>query len=237
MDVHVVASPDCFTRAPGATWAEHSRASSHGWKTALARHHDADRGGDRRAPGAVRRRHAHVRSGLSETPARRPATATRCTSSPMRSPSASAAPALSFACEQAAIRPDLLCLSKGLTGGYLPLSVVMTTDEIYAAFYDEYVKLNAFLHSHSYTGNPLACAAARASLAIFDDRRGARAQSRALGTHACARAQRARRSCARRRGASARHDRGDRAHEGTKQPVSPMPGRSAAACIVYRHAL
>ena len=72
-----------------------------------------------------------------------------------------------FACEQAGIRPDYLCLSKGLTGGYLPLSVVMTTDEVYAAFYDEYVKLNAFLHSHSYTGNPLACAAANATLAIF----------------------------------------------------------------------
>ena len=72
-----------------------------------------------------------------------------------------------FACEQAGIRPDYLCLSKGLTGGYLPLSVVLTTDSIYDAFYDEYVKLNAFLHSHSYTGNPLACAAANATLAIF----------------------------------------------------------------------
>jgi len=72
-----------------------------------------------------------------------------------------------FACEQAGIRPDYLCLSKGLTGGYLPLSVVMTTEAVYAAFYDEYVKLNAFLHSHSYTGNPLACAAANATLAIF----------------------------------------------------------------------
>jgi adenosylmethionine---8-amino-7-oxononanoate aminotransferase len=74
-----------------------------------------------------------------------------------------------FACEQAGIRPDYLCLSKGLTGGYLPLSVVLTTDVIYDAFYDEYTKLNAFLHSHSYTGNPLACAAANATLAIFRD--------------------------------------------------------------------
>jgi adenosylmethionine---8-amino-7-oxononanoate aminotransferase len=72
-----------------------------------------------------------------------------------------------FACEQAGIRPDYLCLSKGLTGGYLPLSAVLTTDAIYDAFYDEYAKLNAFLHSHSYTGNPLACAAANATLAIF----------------------------------------------------------------------
>jgi adenosylmethionine-8-amino-7-oxononanoate aminotransferase len=74
-----------------------------------------------------------------------------------------------FACEQAGISPDFLCLSKGLTGGYLPLSVVLTTDTVYDAFYDEYVKMNAFLHSHSYTGNPLACAAANATLAIFRD--------------------------------------------------------------------
>ena len=73
-----------------------------------------------------------------------------------------------FACEQAAIRPDFMCLSKGLTGGYLPLSAVLTTDAVYQAFYDEYEKLNAFLHSHSYTGNPLACAAARATLGIFE---------------------------------------------------------------------
>jgi adenosylmethionine-8-amino-7-oxononanoate aminotransferase len=74
-----------------------------------------------------------------------------------------------FACEQANIRPDFLCLSKGLTGGYLPLSVVLTTNPIYEAFYDDYVKLTAFLHSHSYTGNPLACAAALATLRIFSE--------------------------------------------------------------------
>jgi adenosylmethionine-8-amino-7-oxononanoate aminotransferase len=73
-----------------------------------------------------------------------------------------------FACEQAGISPDFLCLSKGLTGGYLPLSAVLTTNGVYEAFYDEYTKLNAFLHSHSYTGNPLACAAARATLGLFE---------------------------------------------------------------------
>ncbi|CAK0749612.1 Adenosylmethionine-8-amino-7-oxononanoate aminotransferase [Gammaproteobacteria bacterium] len=72
-----------------------------------------------------------------------------------------------FACEQADIRPDFLCLSKGLTGGYLPLSAVLTTEEIYQAFYDEYKTLRAFLHSHSYTGNPLGCRAALATLDIF----------------------------------------------------------------------
>lgn len=73
-----------------------------------------------------------------------------------------------FACEQAGISPDFLCLSKGLTGGYLPLSAVLTTEKIYAAFYDDYSKLNAFLHSHSYTGNALACRAALATLSIFE---------------------------------------------------------------------
>jgi adenosylmethionine---8-amino-7-oxononanoate aminotransferase len=73
-----------------------------------------------------------------------------------------------FACEQAGITPDFMCLSKGLTGGYLPLSAVVTTEDVYQAFYDEYEKLNAFLHSHSYTGNPLACAAALGTLDIFE---------------------------------------------------------------------
>jgi adenosylmethionine-8-amino-7-oxononanoate aminotransferase len=72
-----------------------------------------------------------------------------------------------FACEQAGITPDFLLLGKGLTGGFLPLSVCMTTNEIYGAFYDDYVTLKAFLHSHSYAGNPLACAAALASLGLF----------------------------------------------------------------------
>jgi len=73
-----------------------------------------------------------------------------------------------FACEQAGISPDFLCLSKGLTGGYLPLSAVLTTNDIYAAFYDDYSKMTAFLHSHSYTGNALACRAALATLGIFE---------------------------------------------------------------------
>ena len=72
-----------------------------------------------------------------------------------------------FACEQAGIVPDFLCLSKGITGGYLPLSVVLTTPAIYDAFYaDETAR--GFLHSHSYTGNPLACSAALATLELFD---------------------------------------------------------------------
>ena len=73
-----------------------------------------------------------------------------------------------FACEQAAVWPDFLCLSKGISGGYLPLSLVMTRDAIYETFYDKDLR-RGFLHSHSYTGNPLACRAALATLAIFDE--------------------------------------------------------------------
>lgn len=74
-----------------------------------------------------------------------------------------------FACDHADISPDFMTLSKGLTGGYLPLSVVMTTDDVYNAFYCDYNEYKAFLHSHSYTGNPLACAAALATLDIFEN--------------------------------------------------------------------
>ena len=73
-----------------------------------------------------------------------------------------------FACQHADITPDFMTLSKGLTGGYLPLSVVMTTEDVYQAFYCDYNEHKAFLHSHSYTGNPLACAAALATLEIFE---------------------------------------------------------------------
>ncbi|ATG88883.1 adenosylmethionine-8-amino-7-oxononanoate aminotransferase [Methylomonas koyamae] len=72
-----------------------------------------------------------------------------------------------FACEQADISPDFMCLSKGLTGGYLPLSAVLTGNRIYQAFYDDYQNLTGFLHSHSYTGNALGCRAALATIGIF----------------------------------------------------------------------
>jgi len=73
-----------------------------------------------------------------------------------------------FACDVAGVRPDFICLSKGLTGGTLPLSAVLTTDEVYAAFYDD-DGARGFLHSHSYTGNPLACRAALAAMDLLDD--------------------------------------------------------------------
>ncbi len=73
-----------------------------------------------------------------------------------------------FACEQAGVVPDFLCLSKGITGGYLPLSCVMMSDGVYGAFYCDYSEGKSFLDSHSYTGNALACAAANATLDIFE---------------------------------------------------------------------
>jgi adenosylmethionine-8-amino-7-oxononanoate aminotransferase len=72
-----------------------------------------------------------------------------------------------FACEYAGIWPDFLTLSKGISGGYLPLSLCLTTDKIYQAFYSDQTQ-QGFLHSHSYTGNPLACTAALACLEIFE---------------------------------------------------------------------
>lgn len=74
-----------------------------------------------------------------------------------------------YACEHSGISPDIMCVSKGLTAGYLPLSLTLMTDKIYDAFYDEYTTLKAFLHSHSYTGNPIGCAVACETLNIFED--------------------------------------------------------------------
>ncbi|HEY3963085.1 MAG TPA: adenosylmethionine--8-amino-7-oxononanoate transaminase [Planctomycetaceae bacterium] len=76
-----------------------------------------------------------------------------------------------LACEQEQVCPDLLCLSKGITGGYLPLAATIATDEIYEAFLDEPAAGKTFFHGHTYTGNPLACAAALASLELFEKNR------------------------------------------------------------------
>jgi adenosylmethionine-8-amino-7-oxononanoate aminotransferase len=72
-----------------------------------------------------------------------------------------------FACEWEEVAPDLLCLGKGITGGYLPLAATLATEEIFSAFLGDYGELKTFFHGHTYTGNPLACAAALASLAVF----------------------------------------------------------------------
>jgi adenosylmethionine-8-amino-7-oxononanoate aminotransferase len=73
-----------------------------------------------------------------------------------------------FACEHEQITPDIMCLSKGITNGYMPLAVTLTSDEIYSAFLGEFADLKTFFHGHSYAGNPLACAAAIAAINMFD---------------------------------------------------------------------
>jgi adenosylmethionine-8-amino-7-oxononanoate aminotransferase len=181
MDVITVPSPDAFLREPGVSPAEHARLMFAHMEETLARHSGEVAaviveplvqcaGGMRmydpeylRLLRAACDRHgAHLVADEIAVGFGRTGTM--------------------FACEQAGIRPDYLCLSKGLTGGYLPLSVVLTTDEVYDAFYDEYTKLNAFLHSHSYTGNPLACAAANATLALFREQP-VLERNRALAAH------------------------------------------------------
>ncbi len=73
-----------------------------------------------------------------------------------------------FACEHEEVRPDFLCLAKGITGGYLPLSATLTTEQVYSAFLGKYEEFKAFFHGHTYSANPLACAAALANLEIFE---------------------------------------------------------------------
>jgi len=73
-----------------------------------------------------------------------------------------------FACEHAGVTPDILCLAKGITGGYLPLAATLTTEEIFSAFLGEYREFKTFFHGHTYTGNPLGCAAALANLELFE---------------------------------------------------------------------
>ena len=87
----------------------------------------------------------------------------------MRSRSVLVAPVPFLPASKPRSRPTSCACLKGLTGGYLPLGAVLTTDEIYRAFYADYDTLTAFLHSHSYTGNPLACRAALATLSLFEE--------------------------------------------------------------------
>src|SRR5437588_810894 len=139
------------------------------------------------------------------------------------------------ACEQAGSRPDVMSLSKGLTGGYLALSTVMTTQAVYEAYYDEYVKLKAFRHSHSFTGNPLACAAARARLAIFRDDHVLEG-NRALAAHL---GERARPLADHRHVAEVRQRGMLVAIELTANKVSrePYPWQERRGLGIYRHAL
>ncbi len=166
MDVITAPSPDCYLREAGESWESHSLRQFDKMDEILAR--DADSISAViveplvQCAGNMRMYHPVYLSRLREA----------CDRYQIHLIADEIAVGFGragtlFACEQADISPDFLCLSKGLTGGYLPLSVVLTSEQTYQAFYDDYASLRAFLHSHSYTGNPLGCAAALASLDIF----------------------------------------------------------------------
>ncbi|MDH4565802.1 adenosylmethionine--8-amino-7-oxononanoate transaminase [Pseudomonas sp. BN414] len=167
LDTLKVPSPDCYLRPEGMCWEEHSRAMFAHMERTLAEHHEEvaavivepliqGAGGMRMYHPVylkllreacdrygVHLIHDEIAVGFGRT-------------------------GTMFACEQAGIAPDFLVLSKALTGGYLPMAAVLTSETVYRGFYDDYQTLRAFLHSHTYTGNPLACAAALATLDIFE---------------------------------------------------------------------
>ncbi|NIR28360.1 MAG: adenosylmethionine--8-amino-7-oxononanoate transaminase [Gammaproteobacteria bacterium] len=161
-------SPDCFHREPGESCAEHAERAIADMEATLARHADE-------VCAVVVEPLVQCVGGMRMHD---PAYLTRLRETCDRYGVHLIADEIAvgfgrtgtlFACEQAGIGPDFMCLSKGLTGGYLPLAVTLTTEEVYRAFYDEYENLTAFLHSHSFTGNPLGCAAALATLDIFEE--------------------------------------------------------------------
>ena len=167
LDTLKVPSPDCYLRPEGMSWEEHSRTMFAAMEQTLAEHHHEvaavivepliqGAGGMRMYHPiyltllreacdryGVHLIHDEIAVGFGRTGSM-------------------------FACEQAGITPDFLVLSKALTGGYLPMAAVLTTNTVYQAFYDDYATLRAFLHSHTYTGNPLACRAALATLELFE---------------------------------------------------------------------
>ncbi|MCH9696679.1 MAG: adenosylmethionine--8-amino-7-oxononanoate transaminase [Gammaproteobacteria bacterium] len=166
MDVITVPGPDCYNREPGETWAEYSRRRFQHMDETLQKHaHEVSAVIVEplvQCAGNMRMYDPIYLSMLREA----------CNRYDVHLIADEVAVGFGrtgtlFACEQAHISPDFICLSKGLTGGYLPLSTVLTTSAIYDAFYDRYESLKGFLHSHSYTGNALGCRAALATLEIF----------------------------------------------------------------------
>tara|TARA_R110000868_G_scaffold285013_1_gene545479 strand:- start:17692 stop:19086 length:1395 start_codon:yes stop_codon:yes gene_type:complete len=167
MEVITVPSPDCYDREEGESWEEHSRKMFAHMEKALEENHQ-DVAAVIVEPliqcaGGMRMYHPVYLKLLREA----------CDRYGVHLIHDEIAVGFGrtgtlFACEQADIAPDFLCLSKALTAGYLPMAVCMTTDKIYQAFYDDYESMRAFLHSHSYTGNPLACAAALATLDLLE---------------------------------------------------------------------
>lgn len=166
MEVLTVASPDCYLRETGESWEEYSIRRFADMERTLAAHADSVCAVIVeplvQCAGNMRMYHPVYLTMLREA----------CNRYQVHLIADEIAVGFGrtgslFACEQAAVSPDLMCLSKGLTGGYLPLSAVLATDDIYQAFYGEYQQLTAFLHSHSYTGNALGCRAALATIGLF----------------------------------------------------------------------
>ncbi|TXH04973.1 MAG: adenosylmethionine--8-amino-7-oxononanoate transaminase [Nevskiaceae bacterium] len=162
----VVPSPDCYERRPGENWEDHTRRQFAHMEETLARHAQEVCAVILeplvQCAGGMRMYHPVYLSLLREA----------CDRHGVHLIADEIAVGFGrtgklFACEYAKITPDFLCLSKGLTGGTLPLAVTLTRDTIYEAFYDEYRSGKAFLHSHSYTGSALACRAALATLDLF----------------------------------------------------------------------
>lgn len=166
LDCLKVPSPDCYHREPGQSWEEHSRAMFSHMQDALEQHHQEVSAVILeplvQGAGGMRMYHPVYLTLLREA----------CDRFDVHLIADEIAVGFGrtgsmFACEQAGITPDFLVLSKALTGGYLPLAAVLTTEQMYQAFYDDYSTMKAFLHSHTYTANPLACSAALATLDIF----------------------------------------------------------------------
>lgn len=163
---HIAPSPDCSLREPGASCEDQARQALSGMKEILERHADTICGVIIeplvQCAGGMRMHDPSYLKGLREL----------CDRYGVHLIADEIAVGFGrtgtlFACEQGPIQPDFLLVGKGLTGGYLPLSACLVPDNIYQAFFAEYQSGKAFLHSHSYTGNPLACAAALATLDIF----------------------------------------------------------------------
>ncbi|TWH64210.1 adenosylmethionine-8-amino-7-oxononanoate aminotransferase [Azomonas agilis] len=170
LDCFKVPSPDCYLRPEGVSWEEHSQALFVPMEQCLADHHHEIAAVIVepliQGAGGMRMYHPIYLKLLREA----------CDRYGVHLIADEIAVGFGrtgtlFACEQAQISPDFMVLSKALTGGYLPMAAVLTTDQVYQAFYDDYSTLRAFLHSHTYTGNPLACAAALATLDIFAEDR------------------------------------------------------------------
>jgi adenosylmethionine-8-amino-7-oxononanoate aminotransferase len=165
--IHVT-SPDCYERAPGESWEDHCRRQFRHMEEALARH-DGEIAAVIVEPliqcaGGMRMYHPVYLKLLREA----------CTRHKVHLIADEIAVGFGrtgrmFAWDWVDNQtgPDFICLSKGITGGTLPLACVLTNEQIYQAFYDDYSSYRAFLHSHSYTGNPLACATALATLEVF----------------------------------------------------------------------